>query len=607
MANASLDEICINTLRFLCVDAVEKARSGHPGMPLGAAVIGYVLWDKFLKHNPRNPVWPDHDRFVLSAGHASSLLYSLLYLTGYELSLEDIRQFRQWGSRTPGHPEYGLVPGVEVTTGPLGQGFANGIGMAAAERRLADRYNRPGFALFDHFTYALVSDGDIQEGVTAEAASLAGAWKLGKLIYLYDSNGVQQDGSTSASFREDVTQRFQAYGWDVAGPVDGMNVHEVEGALQAARSSSEKPHLIICRSVIGYGSPHKAGTNAAHAEPLGTEEVRLTKLNLNWEYPDPFTVPTEALNHFRQAVERGRLQEQEWRQMLEAYRLAYPQEALLLETDLSGRLPENWERNLENSFGNSMQAVSTRDASGVVLNAISKNVPSLVGGAADLAGSTRTIIADQGNFDFSSYSGRNFRFGLREHAMGAICNGLSLHGGVIPFAGTFLVFADYMRPSIRLAALMKIRVIYVFTHDSIVLGEDGPTHQPVEQLMNLRLVPGLVMLRPADAAETLEAWKIALRRQEGPTVLVFTRQSLPVLDRKILAPAEGVQRGGYILWESGKRPKVILMATGSEVQLALEAGRRLAAGGTEVRVVSLPSWEIFDTQPQEYRRDGPAA
>jgi transketolase len=603
LPDSSLDELCINTIRFLSVDAIEKAKSGHPGTPMGAAVLGFVLWDRFLKHNPRNPLWPDRDRFILSPGHASSLLYALLHLTGYDLSLEDIRRFRQWGSRTPGHPEYRLTPGVEMTTGPLGQGFASGVGMAVAERRLADRYNRPGYEIINHYTWALVSDGDLQEGVASEAASLAGAWKLGKLIYLYDSNGVQQDGFTSASFREDVAQIFRAYGWDVIGPIDGLKTDEIEDSLRIAQSTGDKPHLIICRTVIGYGSPQKAGTHAAHAEPLGSEEVRLTKLNLKWEYPEPFTVPPAAFSHFQEAIARGSDQEQKWRQKLEAYRLAYPQEALQMEAELNGSLPEGWDSSLDNLFIDPGKSMSTRDASGMVLNAIADKVTNLMGGAADLAVSTRAVLKNTGDFDYVSYTGRNLHFGLREHAMGAISNGMSLHGGIIPFAATFLIFSDYMRPPMRLAALMQTQVIYVFTHDSIFLGEDGPTHQPVEQLMNLRLIPGLVSLRPADAAETLEAWRIALRRRNGPTALVLTRQSLPVLDRRALAPASGVQRGGYILWESGKAPQVLLIATGSEVHLALEAGQILAGRGVGVRVVSLPSWELFEAQPEIYRRE----
>jgi transketolase len=597
----TLDELCINTLRFLAVDAVEKAKSGHPGTAMGAAALAYVLWDRFLKHNPADPHWPDRDRFVLSAGHASMLLYGLLHLTGYALSLEDLKRFRQWGSLTPGHPEHGLTPGVEATTGPLGQGFANGVGLAIAEVHMAQYFNRPGYALIDHYTYALVSDGDLQEGAASEAASLAGTLKLAKLIYLYDSNGIQQDGQT-VSFQEDVALRFSAYGWNVIGPIDGMDPEAVDLALRSARADSGRPNLIICRTVIGYGSPHKAGTSAAHGEPLGAEEVRLTKANLGWAYPDAFSVPQEVYTHLRQARERGRLQQARWQETLAEYRQAYPLLAGQLESSLKGDLSRGWEQGLDGLFDIINKPLSTRDVAGKVINVIAANVPSLMGGAADLAGSTRTYLKEAGEFNAENYAGRNIRYGLREHAMGAVSNGLALHGGLVPFAATFLVFADYMRPPMRLAAIMKLRVIYIFTHDSIGVGEDGPTHQPVEQLMGLRLVPNLVTLRPADAAETVEAWKIALQRKEGPTALVLTRQEVPLLDRSVLAAAAGVQRGGYVLRESGPSPRVILIGSGSEVAIALETARMLEAKGISSRVVSLPSWELFEAQSVEYRQ-----
>jgi transketolase len=600
MTDASLDELCINTIRFLSVDAVEKAKSGHPGMPMGASTLSYVLWDRFLKHNPLDPRWPNRDRFVLSAGHASMLLYSLLYLTGYNISLDDIRQFRQWGSLTPGHPENGLTPGVEATTGPLGQGFANGIGMAIAASFQARRYNRPGFTIFNHHIYALVSDGDLQEGVSSEAASLAGNLQLGKVIYLYDSNSVQQDGPT-LSFTEDVARRFQAYGWNVIGPINGMNGEAVQGAITAAQSSSSCPNLIICRTVIGYGSPHKAGTNAAHGEPLGEEEARLAKEALHWNYPEPFSVPPQVLDHMRQARERGRQQQEQWHQELESYGKAYPQEARQLKSELEGQLPANWDQGLPDLFRDIAQPVSTRDASGQVMNLIAERVPSFIGGAADLSGSTRTFLKEGGEFSHSNCSGRNIHYGLREHAMGAITNGMALYGGLIPFAGTFLIFSDYMRPPMRLAAIMRLPVIYIFTHDSIGLGEDGPTHQPVEQLTGLRLIPGLRVIRPADAAETIEAWRVALEQRQGPIALVLTRQTVPVLDRSVLAPAGGLKRGGYILWQSGEPLQVILIGTGSEVHLALTAGKLLQEKGVISRVVALPSWEIFDSQSVEYR------
>jgi transketolase len=601
MANLTLDELCINTIRFLSVDAVEKAKSGHPGTPLGAAPLVYILWDRFLKHNPRDPHWPNRDRFVLSAGHASMLLYSLLYLTGYDISLDDIKNFRQWGSKTPGHPEYGLTPGVELTTGPLGQGFANGVGMAVAERWLAQRFNRPRFSIVDHYTYALVSDGDLQEGVAAEAASLAGNLKLNKLIYLYDSNDIQQDSPT-VSFTENVAERFTAYGWNVSGPLNGNDLDAVDEAIQTARSSSSRPNLIICKTIIGFGSPHKAGTSAAHGEPLGKEEVELTKNNLKWAFSEPFHVPQEAQDHLGKAVERGQRRQAEWQQSWTNYAQEYPHEAGQLADELKGDLPQGWDRGLANLFSTTGKPVSTRDVSGRILSTVAENVPSLLGGAADVAGSIRTYLKNYCDISGDNFSGRNIRYGLREHAMGAITNGLALHGGIIPFCGSFLIFSDYMRPPMRLAAIMKLGIIYIFSHDSIALGEDGPTHQPVEQIMGLRLIPGLVLIRPADAEETLEAWKIALTRRQAPTALILTRQNLPVLDRSTLASAAGLQRGGYILWESGKFPEIILIGTGSETQIALEAGKIIQSRGVSVRVVSLPSWELFDEQALEYRQ-----
>ena len=596
-----LDELCINTIRFLAVDAVQKANSGHPGAPMGAAPMAYVLWGRFLKHNPGDPEWPDRDRFILSCGHASAMLYALLYLTGYDLSLEELKQFRQWGSQTPGHPEYKIALGVETTTGPLGQGFANGVGMAIAERWLAKHYNRPGHDIINHYTYAIVSDGDLEEGVSSEAASLAGTLRLGKLIYLYDDNGISIEGNTDITFTESVSQRFRAYGWHVIGPIDGMDVASAEKAMRMAQVESSRPSLIIGRTIIGFGSPNKADTASAHGEPLGEEEVRLAKERLGWTYEEPFTVPPEVLAHFRQAQERGRRYQKEWQKRLAAYRQAYPVEASQLEEDLKGDLPEGWDSELAGLFKGETKPIATRTASGRVMNAIALKVRSLVGGSADLAPSTKTTLKDYGDYGFSNYRGRNLHFGVREHAMGAIASGLALHGGIIPYTGTFLVFYDYMRPPVRLAAMMGLRVIYVFSHDSVGLGEDGPTHQPIEQLVGLRAVPNLVALRPADATETVEAWKIALQRRHGPTALVLSRQNLPVLDRERLAPASGVQRGGYILWEAATPPDVILIGTGSEVHIALEAGKLLQASDVSARVVSLPSWELFDTQPEDYR------
>jgi transketolase len=597
----TIDELCINTLRFLAVDAVQKANSGHPGAPMGAAAMAYALWHRFLKHNPADPDWPDRDRFVLSAGHASMMLYSLLYLTGYELSLDEIKSFRQWGSKTPGHPEYGIVPGVEATTGPLGQGFGNGVGMAITERWLAQHYNRPGYEIINHYTYAIVSDGDLMEGVASEAASLAGTLKLGKLIYLYDDNDISIEGDTDIAFTEDVAQRFKAYGWHVVGPIDGMDTAAVASAIGAAQAEKSRPSLIVCQTVIGYGSPHKAGTAAAHGEPLGEEEVLLAKAKLGWPYKEPFTVPAEALSHFRQAKERGPGQQAEWQARLEAYRQAYPDDARQLEQDLSGELPDGWDSGLDSLFQPDEKPMATRVASGRVMNAIATRVHSLVGGSADLAPSTKTILKDKGYLGADGYSGHNMHFGVREHAMGAIAAGMALHGGIIPYTATFLIFYDYMRPSVRLAALMEQRVIYIYTHDSVGLGEDGPTHQPIEQLAAMRAVPNLAVIRPADATETTEAWKIALQRRRGPTALVLTRQKLPLLDRKLLSSAGGLRRGGYTLWQAPAAPQVILIGTGSEVHIALAAGRLLEEKGVAARVVSLPCWELFNEQPREYR------
>ena len=562
--------------------------------------MAYALWDRFLKHNPEDPTWPNRDRFVLSCGHASALLYSLLHLTGYDLPMDELKQFRQWGSKTPGHPEHGLTPGVEATTGPLGQGFGNAVGMALAERWLASRYNRPGHEIIDHYTYALVSDGDLQEGISSEAGSMAGTLGLGKLIMLYDDNDISIEGDTDITFGENVAQRFQAYGWHVIGPIEGMDVEAVSSALAAAKAETEKPSIIVCRTVIGYGSPNKAGKGSAHGDPLGEEEVGLTKEALDWRFPETFYIPAEAGAHFRQATERGKAKQAEWNAAFSEYREAFPEDAQQLDDALRGKLPDGWEDGLNGLFENP-DPIATRSASSVVMNAISKSVPAFIGGSADLAPSTRTILDDSGHIGNGNFSGNNLHFGVREHAMGAVANGISLHGGAIPYTATFLVFSDYMRPSIRLGAIMGQQVIYVFTHDSIGVGEDGPTHQPIEQLMALREIPGLVVSRPADATETVEVWRAAISRRDGPTVMAFTRQNLPVLDRSVLSPASGVLKGGYILWESGDSPQVVIMATGSEVHIALEAGQSLESEGIAARVVSMPSWEVFDDQPKEYR------
>jgi len=598
----ALDRLCVDTIRFLAVDAVQRADSGHPGAPLGLAAAAYALWDRFLIHNPSNPGWPDRDRFVLSAGHASALLYALLHLTGYAVTLDDLRRFRQWGSRTPGHPERGLTPGVETTTGPLGQGFANAVGLAIAERRLAAEFNRPGQEIVGHRTYVIASDGDLMEGVSSEAASLAGTLRLGKLVCLYDDNGVSIEGATDLAFREDVASRFAAYGWHVAGPVDGLDVGAVARGIEQANDEGDRPSLVVCRTAIGYGSPGE-GTAAVHGSPLGRDGVAATKRTLGWPDSPAFHVPDEALEHMRKAVVRGERAEMEWERRLNDYGRDHPDAAESFETRMRGGLPEGWFDAAEGLFRDGQDALATRSASGEVLNAIAPAVPALFGGSADLAPSTKTSIADAGSFSADEPEGRNIHFGVREHAMGSIANGLALHGGFIPYTGTFLVFSDYMRPPMRLAAMMGLRVVHVFTHDSIGLGEDGPTHQPVEHLASLRAVPNLLVIRPADAAETAFAWRAALEA-EGPTALALTRQKVPVLDRGALAPADGAMKGGYVLWESGSgTPEIILIGTGSEVHIALEAGRALAEEGVAARVVSLPCWKLFDRQRRAWRED----
>ena len=595
--SSPLDRLCANTLRMLAADGVQKAKSGHPGMPMGMADAAYVLWTRFLKHNPANPHWPDRDRFVLSAGHGSMLLYALLHLTGYDLPLEELMNFRQWGSRTPGHPEYGLTPGVEVTSGPLGQGFAVGVGMALAERWLAARFNRPGFPIVDHFTYAIVSDGDLMEGISHEAASLAGHLGLSKLIYLYDDNGISIDGPTSLTFTEDVLARFTAYGWHVQR-VDGHDPAAVEAAIRAAQAETERPSLIACRTHIGFGSPHKQDTAGVHGAPLGEEELRLTKENLGWPQEPPFFIPEQVLPVFRAAREQGAAREQAWHELFARYQEAYPDLAAEFQRVMAGELPDGWEAALP-TFTPDDGPLATRAASGIILNAIASAVPELLGGSADLHPSNKTYLKAYAAIQRGDFSGRNLHFGVREHCMGGVLNGLALHGGIIPYGGTFLVFSDYMRPSIRLAAMMGAHVIYVFTHDSIGVGEDGPTHQPVEQLASLRAVPELTVIRPADARETVEAWRVALKHRHGPVALALTRQSLPVLSTTV-DQREGVARGAYVLADVSA-PDVVLIGTGSEVHVALAARELLAERGVAARVVSMPSWELFDAQPQEYR------
>ncbi|MBE7471592.1 MAG: transketolase [Anaerolineales bacterium] len=600
MTNPNLDELCVNTIRTLAIDGVQKANSGHPGMPMGMADAAYVLWTQFLRHNPGNPDWADRDRFVLSAGHGSMLLYSLLHLTGYDLPLEQLKQFRQWGSLTPGHPEYGLTPGVETTTGPLGQGFANGVGMAIAEAFLAATFNRPGHELINHYTYAICSDGDLMEGISHEAASMAGHMKLGKLIYLYDDNHISIDGSTDLAYTEDRMQRFEAYGWHTQ-QIDGHDRAAVAAAIKAAQAVTDKPSIIACRTTIGYGSPNKANTAKAHGEALGVDEVKLTKQAFGWDPNQDFYIPEEALAQFRRAVDQGRQWEAEWREKLEAYAKAYPQEAEQFRHALSGQLPTGWEEALP-VFPADAKGMATRAASGQVLNALAPIIPTLIGGSADLAPSNNTFLKGYPVFANDSFAGRNFHFGVREHGMASALNGMAVHGGVIPYGGTFLVFADYARPAIRLAALSHFPTIFVFTHDSIGLGEDGPTHQPVEHLAALRAIPNLIVIRPADANETAQAWKVALEKRDGPVLLALTRQNLPVYDRSKMGDAAGVAKGAYVLLDADRvYPDVILIATGSEVQLAVEAHAKLAEQGIAARVVSMPSWELFAQQPEEYR------
>ncbi len=596
----TLEALCINTIRTLAMDAVQKANSGHPGTPMALAPLGYLLWTRHMQHNPRDPQWVDRDRFVLSAGHASMLLYSLLYLTGYDLSLEEIRNFRQWESKTPGHPEYHLTPGVETTTGPLGQGFANGVGMAMAAAHLAALYNRPGHEIIDHYVYAVCSDGDLMEGVASEAASLAGHLRLGKVIYFWDDNSITIEGSTALAFTEDPLHRFEAYGWHTLRIDDGNDLEALDAAIRQAQQDP-RPSLIGVKTVIGYGSPGKAGSEEAHGAPLGEEEVLRTKESLGWPWKEPFHVPEEALGHMREAVERGRAEQQEWQQRWEGYEREHPELAARLRDSLERRLPEGWDAELP-TWKPADKPIATRVASGKALNAIAKRVSWLIGGSADLAGSNNTLIEGEASFSANDYTGRNLHFGVREHAMGSLMNGMALHGGVRPYGGTFLIFSDYMRPPIRIAALMEQRTIYVFTHDSVGLGEDGPTHQPIEQLPALRAIPGLVDLRPADANETAEAWRFAMQYNEGPLFLALTRQAVPHLDRERLAPASGLHRGGYVLSDAtGGDPQVILISSGSEVAIALEAQETLAAEGVRPRVVNLPSWALFSRQPQEYQ------
>jgi transketolase len=597
--SSDLQSRAINTLRFLSADAVQKANSGHPGLPMGAAAMAYTIWTRHLKHNPQNTRWANRDRFILSGGHGSMLLYSLLHLTGYDLPLGELKQFRQWGSLTPGHPEYGLTPGVETTTGPLGQGFANGVGMAIAEAHLAAIFNQPGHKIIDHWVYAIVTDGDLMEGISSEAASLAGHLKLGKLIYLYDDNQISIDGSTDIAFTEDRAARFEAYEWQVLRVEDGNDVDSIDAAIQQAKKDP-RPSLIDCKTIIGFGLPTRQGTSKAHGEPPGDQELDGAKKNLGWPLEPRFYVPEDVLEHFRDAVPIGEKLEADWYGKYLAYKKEYPDLALELARRLSGRLPAGWESTLP-EFPADAKGMATRIASGKVINAIAGTLPELIGGSADLAPSTKTWIDGSPAFQADHPEGRNFHFGVREHAMGAIVNGMAYHGGVIPYGSTFLVFSDYMRGAIRIAALSRLHSIWVFTHDSIGVGEDGPTHQPVEHVTSLRLIPNQVTLRPADANEVVQAWKIAIERRNGSTVLALSRHGVPVLDRSKYASAKGVQKGAYVLADVGESdPDLILMASGTEVSLIVAAGEQLAAEGVSVRLVSFPSWELFEAQGEEY-------
>jgi len=615
MTVSSLDQQCIDTLRFLSVDMVQKANSGHPGLPLGAAPMAYVLWTKYLKHYPSNPDWADRDRFVLSAGHGSALLYSLLHVTGYDLSLDDIKQFRQWGSKAPGHPERGHTAGVEVTTGPLGQGIANAVGMAIGEAHLAARYNRDGHTIIDHHTWALVGDGDLMEGVASEAASLAGHLKLGKLICLYDDNYVSLAAGTDISFTEDRAKRFEAYGWQTISVADGNDIAAIDAAIGKAKAETARPSLILIRTQIGFGSP-KQGSFKAHGSPLGVEEVKETKEKLGWPVEPDFLIPEPALNHFREAQDRGAEQKSEWNGRMDGYAKAFPELATELLERLAGKLPASWDADIP-VFPADAKGMATRAAGGKIMNAFAEKLPALVGGSADLDSSTNTNLKGFGDFNRAatpgedtqgsdsagwSYAGRNVHFGVREHAMGAVVNGLAAHGGFIPYGSTFLIFSDYMRPTIRLAALSKLHVIHIFTHDSIAVGEDGPTHQPVEQIASLRAIPHVTVIRPADANETAAAWKVAVETRERPVLLALTRQDLPTLDRTKFASADGLRKGAYVLSDAKEgKPELVLIATGSEVALIVEAAEKLQAEGVAVRCVSMPSWDLFEAQPQSYR------
>jgi len=600
IAKTDLDQLCVTTIRMISIDAIEKAKSGHPGLPLGAAPMAYVLWMRFMNHNPANPNWQNRDRFVFSSGHGSMLLYSLLYLTGYGLTIEDIKNFRQWGSKTPGHPEYGITTGVESTSGPLGQGFAMGVGMAMAESILAKKFNKPGYPVIDHYTYGIVSDGDLMEGISHEAASIAGRQKLGKLIYLYDDNHISIDGPTELTFTEDVYLRFVSYGWHVVKVSDGNDLDRIEQSLSLAKQEKERPSLIIVRNHIGYGSP-KQDSEKSHGEPLGQEALLKTKQYYNWPVDKPFYVPEEALSNFRKTIDCGTQKEKIWLEMFAGYKAKFPDEANILEKQLGAILPSGWNEETKNiRFTPDEPPVATRDTSGKILNVIAKKIENLIGGSADLAGSTKTLIKDSPILECAINSpeyGRNVYFGVREHAMGSITNGMAIHGGIIPYCSTFLVFSDYMRPSLRMASIMGAHSIFVFTHDSIGVGEDGPTHQPIEHLISLRAIPELIVLRPADANEVITCWELAIEIKK-PVVIVLTRQKLPILPPDC---RQNVKKGAYIISDSPAEPDIILIASGSEVYLAMQTQSKLKEQNICARVVSMPSWELFESQSEEYR------
>ncbi len=595
-----LEQSAINTLRFLSADGVQKANSGHPGLPMGTAAIAYTIWSRHLKFDPTNPKWWNRDRFILSGGHGSMLLYSMLHLTGFALSLDDLKNFRQWGSITPGHPEYGLTPGVETTTGPLGQGFANGVGMAIAESMLAERYNREGFQIIDHYVYGIVTDGDLMEGVASEAASLAGHLGLGKIIYCYDDNRITIDGSTELAFTEDRGKRFEAYGWQVLRVEDGNDVEMIDAAIQTAKRDP-RPTLIICRTHIGFGLPTRQDTAKAHGEPPGVEELAAAKMNLNWPVEPDFYIPEDVKRHFLEIGKNGSRKAEEWGRLTTQYSNSRPADWEELTRRMTGELGDAWMKALP-VFSTDEKGIATRVASGQVINAIAGSLPQLIGGSADLTPSNNTSIKDSSDYQKTDHKGRYLHFGVREHGMGAIVNGIAYHDGFIPFGATFMVFTDYMRGALRISALSHLHTIWIMTHDSIGLGEDGPTHQPVEHLCALRAIPNLNVIRPADANETVEAWKAAILRKDGPTLLALTRQALPTMDRSTLAPAIGLHQGAYVLADMGEgTPEIILMASGSEVSLVLEAGQRLAEEGSSVRVVSFPCWELFKSTPESYR------